>query len=220
MKASDHQRLRREGEKADALSAQGRHAEAKKAYMSLLSALDGGGEPDGYLAAKSCLGLLVSLCKSGDRKAAFEAWNASPEGSSLGLGVYALENAQAGVEDLVRYDMVCAYLHSISAAPSAQTAAAINQYLSRVAEHAVDCGDRALLRLAISNWKAHMKEAFGAAIPQAHAQGLIAYERKLGEPVRPQPIDFLAPTDWLKPEGLPELSRVSSWGRKSARRSG
>lgn len=216
MRPNDYQRFCRDGERADALAAQGRHADAQASYLALLSELEEKGEIDGYLAAKACVGLLASLCKSGAREAAFGAWNASLEDSSLGLGVYALENAQAGVEDLVRYDMVCAYLHSISAAPTGQAAEAINQYLSRVAEYALDSGDRGLLRLTVSNWKAHLKEAFGSAIPHARAEALIAYERKLGEPARPQPIDFLASTAWAKPEGLRELSRVSSWGSKGA----
>jgi hypothetical protein len=70
----------------------------------------------------------------------------------------------------------------------------------------------------LSNWKAHLREAFGAAIPHAFARALIAYERKLGAPSPAAPIDFLAPSSWEMPTGLVELTGVAAWGAAAGNR--
>ena len=196
MTQTEIERFCEDGELADQLAAAGRFEDAKLAYRRLLERLERGGAIDPYLAARVALGLICCLCASGEREAAFRAWNSAIEDSLIGVGVHALENAQARLNDMIRYDLACAYLHSISAASRERAAAAANQYLSRVAEHAIDGADRGLLRIAIGDWKTCLQHIFGGALPHDQARELIRFERELGEMVPATSPTFPAAGPW------------------------
>lgn len=209
----DHQRLEefcRLGEKADQLLREGRARDALKNYNKILSNIENKGDVDSYLMAKVTLGVLRCHVKLGDFKNAFDVWNASLDDGLHAIGIYALENAQTTVRDMMTYDMICAFLHSLAESEKAPAAKAVNQYLSRVCEQAYEEGDRKTVHLAISNWKQHLREIFKGALPHDHAVLLIKFERLLGETVKPQPIDFPLPTPWEKPDDFREMSRVVS----------
>lgn len=196
------------GETADTLLRGGRTREALKAYGEIIARLEAGGDIDSYLMAKVTLGVLRCHVKLGDFKSACRVWNSSIDDSLHGIGIYALENAQTTVRDLITYDMICAFLHTLIEADKNDAAHAVNQYLSRVCEQAIEDGDRALMHLAISNWKQHLFSIFNSTIPHDFAQPLIDVEKKFGEPVKPQTLDFPLPTPWEKPSDFAEMSRV------------
>jgi hypothetical protein len=195
------------GEKADQLLREGRTRDALKTYEEILSGIEKG-HIDSYLMAKVSLGVLRCQVKLGEFKEAYKVWNSGLEDSLHGIGIYALESAQTTVKDMVTYDMLCAFLHSLSAGDKTEMALAINQYMSRVCEHAKEQGDRDLMRLAVSNWKQHLKEVFKTSLPHEFAVELIAFERELSETVKPRPIDFPLPAAWEKPSDFFEMSRV------------
>ena len=199
----------RSGERADTHLRQGRAGEALKIYNEMISSIETDGEVDSYLLAKVTLGVLRCQVKLGDFKGAFKVWNATLDDGLHGIGIYALENAQTTVQDMLTYDMMCAFLHTLAAADKNESASAVNQYLSRVCEHAIEEGDRKVLSLALSNWKQHLREIFATSIPHQYAVPLIKFEREsLGEQVAPQSIDFPWPTAWEKPTDFQEMSRV------------
>lgn len=198
----------RSGERADTQLRQGRAREALKIYSEMISTIEKDGEVDSYLLAKVTLGVLRCHVKLSDYKSAFKVWNASIEDGLFGIGIYALENAQTTVQDMLTYDMMCAFLHTLAAAEKTESASAVNQYLSRVCEHAIEEGDRKTLNLALSNWKQHLREIYSTSIPHEFAVPLIKFERELGTTVTPQPIDFPWPTAWEKPADFQEMSRV------------
>lgn len=207
----DNQRLEelcKMGEKADTLLRQGRTREALKEYETLTKSIEIKGDLDSYLMAKITLGVLRCHVKNGDFKNAYTIWNSTLDDGLHGIGIYALESAQTTVHDMLAYDMLCAYLHTLAEADEHQTAAAVNQYMSRVCEQTVEDADRVTLRMALSNWKQHLKEIFSTAIPFDYAKPLIKFEKLLGEPVKPQPIEFPFPTPWEKPQDFAEMSRV------------
>ncbi len=196
------------GEGADALYTQGKYPQACQAYLELLTQIDQHGEVDSFLLAKITLGLMRSQLKMAQIQQAFSIWNSDMEDSLFGIGIYALENAQTDVHDLVSYDLICAYLHSVSAANPESTGRAVNQYMSRVCEHAWEAGDLPLMKGAISNWKQHLKDVFPTHTPPSLIHALIEFERKLPEPVRLQALEFGPISSWERPVGFQEMSRV------------
>ena len=198
------------GSAADQLLMQGHYADAERAYQSLLSEFENQkAEVNSYILAKTTLGALICSIKSGQFEKAFGIWTASAEESLQGIGVYALENAQTSIDDMITYDMVCAFLHSISQQPREHSARAINQYISRVASHALEQGDAKLFALALNNWKLHLREVFQGSIPHEFATPLIRFEKKSTEPIRPQAVGFPPLTEWQKPEPFREMSRIA-----------
>lgn len=196
------------GDRADGLLRKGHTREALRTYGDILAKLEHGGDIDSYLMAKVALGVLRCHVKLGDFKSAFTVWNAGIEDSPFGIGIYALESAQTTVQDMITYDMLCAFLHSLTSGDKMQAATAVDLYLSRVCEHAQDVGDLELMRLALSNWKQHLRDIFQASLPYEFAESLIRFERSVGEPVKLCSIDFPLPTSWEKPNDFREMSRV------------
>ncbi len=198
------------GSEADACLARGDYREALKVYSNIYAGVEKSGQLDSYLLAKVTLGTLRCHVKLADFQQAVEIWNAHMDESLYGIGVYALENAQTKIEDLLAYDMLCAFLHTMVDGDKSASAKAVNLYLSRVCEHALESGERALMVQALANWKAHLKEIYGGAFPQEIAKSLIEFERKFGEVVKPRPIDFPMPSAWERPTSFRETSTVIS----------
>jgi hypothetical protein len=198
------------GEKADQLLTEGRTRDALKAFTEIVKDLEKKGDYDSYLAAKVTLSLLRCHIKLGDFKRAYAVWNANLEESLQGIGIYSLESAQTTVPDMITYDMLCAFLHTLGDSEKAANASAVNQYLSRVCEHALEHGDRSIMRTALSNWKQHLRDIFGATVPGEYAKPLIKFEKLLGDVVRPQAIDFPKTSAWEKPRDFLEMSRLSN----------
>jgi hypothetical protein len=198
-----------QGEKADKHLLAGETVEAQKAFAALSHNLEKKGDYDSFLAAKVTLGLLRCYVKLGDFKNAYSVWNANLEESLHGVGIYALESAQTTIKDMLCYDMLCAFLHTLADSPKAEAASAVNQYLSRVSEHTIEQGDKKTLKMVVSNWKHHLREIFGASIPLDVAKPLIHFEKLLGEIVKPQPIDFPVGSEWEKPRDFLEMSRLA-----------
>ena len=205
------------GNQADSFIREGRAREALKVLLEIVKDMEKKGDMDSYLSAKVTLGVLRCHVKLADFKSAYQVWNAELEESIYGIGIYALESAQTTVRDMVAYDMICAFLHSLAETESKEAGAAINQYLSRVCEQAIEDGDRSTMRMAVSNWKQHMKNVFGVTIPHQFVKPLIHFEREMGEPVQPAPIDFPAPNGWDKPSDFREMSRISEMRAAAAK---
>jgi len=198
------------GQKADEALKGGRTKEALLAYQNIIKKVEDSGELDSYLLAKVTLGALRAHTKLANFKEAIDIWNAHMDESLWGIGIYALENAQTRIEDLVVYDMLCAFLHTMIDGSRDQSAKAVNLYMSRVCEYAEETGERALMVQALANWKAHLKEIYQGSIPQPVAAELIHFERAFGETVKPRQIDFPLPSAWERPSSFRETSTVVS----------
>lgn len=196
------------GEQADKQSSHGNYKGALSSYGAILEELKKSGQIDSYLLAKLTLGSLRAHIKLGNLQEALEIWNAELDQSLYGVGVYALENAQSEIDDLISYDMICAYLHTVIDENKMNAAHAVNLYLSRVCDHAKEQGSRALMIQALSNWKAHLKQIYGASLPLSAAESLIQYERDFGETVKPRAIDFPLASRWKKPLSFRETSTI------------
>lgn len=197
-----------EGQKADQLYKEGRYREAQRSYLDLIGKIEETDQVDSYLLAKITLGLMLTHIKSGEVQKAFSIWNSHIDSSLFGIGIYGLENAQTNIDDMICYDFVCAYLHSVSESPKYECASAINTYMSRVCEHGFEQSDSELVRKAINNWKLHLAEVFKGSIPHNYALPLIETEKRHGQPVAQSGLQFSELTDWHRPENFREVSRV------------
>lgn len=197
------------GEKAEELLQGGHTREALKALTEIAEDLEKHGDFDSFIAAKVTLALLRCHVKLGNFKAAYEIWNSNLEDSLYGLGIYSLESAQTTLRDMIAYDMICAFLHTIGDSDKKTAAAAVNQYMSRVCEQAFEDGDRAVMRTALNNWKQHLRQIFGASIPHRIAEPLIMHERSFGESVPMEPFEFPAGSGWQRPNDFLEISRIA-----------
>lgn len=203
------QELCQRGEKADALMKSGKHQEALKSYLAIIAELEKSGEMDSYLSAKLTLGALHAYVKVGDYKNAFSVWNATLEESVFGIGIYALESAQTAIQDMVTYDMLCAFLHTLADADKREAASAVNQYLSRVCEQAIEEGNMAVAKIAIGNWKIHLRDLFGSALPLDIAKPMIKFSQSLDPMIKSAELDFPAPASWKRPKTFREMSYVA-----------
>lgn len=197
-----------EGQKADHLYQEGRYREAQRCYLDLIGKIEETDQVDSYLVSKITLGLMLTHIKSGDFARAFSIWNSHIDSSLFGIGIYGLENAQTNIEDMICYDFICAYLHSVSDAPKYEAGAAVNVYMSRVCEHGFETKNTELVRKAINNWKQHLNEIFQGTIPHKLAMTLVENEKRFGSAVTPSGIQFPNPDTWIRPENFREVSRV------------
>jgi len=195
------------GNEANKLFASGFYKDATKKYLEIITRLEQAEKVDSYIVSKSVLGLLMTAIKAQDFEKAVEIWTTHQEDSVYAVGIYGLENAQTSVHDMFIYDFICAYLHSLSENTARESAKAINLYMSRVCEHAFELKDQNLIRLALSNWKQHLREVFAHSIPHEMAATLIKYEKKFGEVVPLSAIDFPKLSKWQKPDDFREMSR-------------
>jgi len=198
------------GEQAEALLNEGRARDAMKALTEIAEDLEKHGDYDSFIAAKVTLALLRCHIKLGNFKEAYDIWNSDLETSLFGLGIYALESAQTTLKDMIAYDMICAFLHTLGDSDKKTAAAAVNQYMSRVCEQAYEDGDRATMKTAINNWKQHLRQIFGTSIPHRIAEPLIIHERSYGENVRTEPLEFPAGSGWQRPNDFLEISRIAN----------
>lgn len=208
----------RMGEAADQLFHNGHVRDALKAYQNLHDQLSQQGDFDSYLIAKLTLGTLLCHMKLGDFKQAYSIWNADIDSSLYGVGIYALENAQTALCDMITYDLVCAFLHTLADSAPGEKASAVNLYLSRVCDQAYEDGDRSLMNLALSNWKQHLREIFPVSLPHEFAQPLIRFEKIYGETVKPQALGFASASSWERPTHFREMSHVVQLRGKASRK--
>lgn len=197
-----------QGQEIDTWISKNQFSEASQSLADLLQKVRRHKAADSYLLSKVTLSALYLATKQGQWNQAFEIWNAPAEDHVFGLGIYGLEHAQTSVDDLVLYDLLCAFLHSISDAPKETAAHNVNQYLSRVCEKAMEESDFKLLKQTLNNWKIHLREIFKGTIPSKHIQSLIQFEKVLQEPVRTEPLFFPKPDLWKKHDYFSEMSKI------------
>ncbi len=196
------------GNEANKLFASGFYKEAEKKYLEIITKLEKSKQMDSYIVSKSVLGLLITAVKSQNFERAAHIWVNHSADSVFSIGIAGLENAQTSVHDMLVYDFVCAYLHTVTDSKPQHAAKAVNLYLSRVCEHALELKDEKLMKLALSNWKQHLREIYSSSLPHGVATELIRFEKKFGKVVSLSTIDFPKLSNWKKPDDFREMSRL------------
>ncbi|NNH69367.1 hypothetical protein HLB23_05685 [Nocardia uniformis] len=182
-----------QGEAADALLAAGRPAEAATAFRALLGTAFATGRPDPLIAAKSVLGLMMSLIFDNRLAEAHAIW--IDEESHTRLGILALESGQVSTHDLIGYDLLQAYLYSLAATDRDQAAQAVDTLMARCVDYAFD-RDRRLVPHMINNWRRHVRELHDDAPPPTALRGVAAAETHWGQQIPQGPLYWPRPYRW------------------------
>lgn len=182
------------GEAADMLYNTARYEEAERAYLELYEKMRLAGPINMYVAAKIALGLLLTWIESGQVERAFKLWTSSPS-QDLGEGIYAIEHGQTGTHDLAAYEMVSAFLHSLSADDRNAATEAVNELMKSVCTYA-SAFDPLLLPVAIKDWKQFLMHLHGNVVPHEEAAAVLAEEKRYGRPIEIDGIDFPPPWAW------------------------
>jgi hypothetical protein len=195
MSENHFETLCRQGEQADRLSREGKHAEAEALYLSLFKDIRDGKEIDSFLVAKVTLGLILARLRAGKVQAAFDVWTQDPGDSLLGLGVQFIETGQVSPRDAVVYDFICARFHSLSGEDVADAGMAVSHYLARICDWA-EKNDRSMLPSAVAHWRQALQEVFGQAIPPEHLKAIEQVQKKHSLRVPHGAVTFPEPSPW------------------------
>lgn len=183
-----------QGEAADELLAAGRPAEAAAAYRALLDAAFATKKPDLLIAAKSVLGLMMSLIFDNRVHEAHAVW--IDETGPTRLGILALENGQVSRHDLNGYDLIQAYLYSLAASERENALNAVNTIMPRCIAFAYE-RDRQRVPQMINNWRRHVHEIYDEAPPPEALRPVEDAEQRWGQQVPLGPLYWQRPYPWL-----------------------
>ncbi|WP_157535177.1 hypothetical protein [Nocardia inohanensis] len=143
------------GETADALLDAQRPGIAAAAYRALIDDSMASGKPDPLIVGKSVLGLLMSLIFDNRVGEAHEVW--IDEQGPTYLGIWALENGQTSVHDGIAYNLVAAFLHSLSTGDRNAANHAVDTLMGRCVDWASGQDPMAVPPM-LNTWRRHLRE--------------------------------------------------------------
>lgn len=143
------------GETADALLDAQRPGIAAAAYRALIDDSMASGKPDPLIVGKAVLGLLMSLIFDNRVSEAHEVW--IDEQGPTHLGIWALENGQTSVHDGIAYNLVAAYLHSLSTGDRNAANHAVDTLMGRCVDWASGQDPMAVPPM-LNTWRRHLRE--------------------------------------------------------------
>ncbi|WP_157762082.1 hypothetical protein [Nocardia yamanashiensis] len=143
------------GETADALLDAQRPGIAAAAYRALIDDSMASGKPDPLIVGKAVLGLLMSLIFDNRVAEAHEVW--IDEQGPTHLGIWALENGQTSVHDGIAYNLVAAYLHSLSTGDRNAANHAVDTLMGRCVDWASGQDPMAVPPM-LNTWRRHLRE--------------------------------------------------------------
>ncbi|MFE6860944.1 hypothetical protein [Nocardia sp. NPDC057668] len=182
------------GETADALLDAQRPGIAAAAYRALIDDAFATGKPDPLIAGKAVLGLLMSLIFDNRVGEAHAVW--IDEQSATFLGVWALENGQTSVHDAIAYNLVAAFLHSLSTGDRHAANHAVDTLMARTIEWAFEHDPQAV-PLMLNTWKLHLREIHeGEPAPEFRWE-LGRFEQRWNGPVPESGLYWMRPYRWV-----------------------
>ncbi|MEV6772134.1 hypothetical protein AB0N05_26250 [Nocardia sp. NPDC051030] len=143
------------GETADALMDAQRYAIAAAAYRALVDDAVATGNPDPLIMGKSVLGLLMALIFDNQVGDAHSVW--IDEQGPTYLGIWSLENGQTSVHDAMAYNLVAAFLHSLSTGDRNASNHAVDSLMGRTLDWAFEHDPQAVPPI-LNTWRRHLHE--------------------------------------------------------------
>jgi hypothetical protein len=182
------------GEQADALVGKGELEAGEKVFTELLGRVLEDKKLDSFIMAKLVLGLLLCLLRQARVQDAFEIWKSSlDDGTPIGIGVYALEQGQTSVHDLMVYFFLSGFLHSMSTDAEAAVPA-VNDLMARICNYGFE-EDEKVLPVALNNWRLHLLElGDGKELASPERRDML---ERYGREVEEGPLMFPGPSRWV-----------------------
>ncbi|MTE14397.1 hypothetical protein [Nocardia aurantiaca] len=182
------------GETADALMDANRPGIAAAAYRALIDDAVGTGRPDPLIMGKATLGLLTALIFDNRVGEAHSVW--IDEQGPTYLGIWSLENGQTSVHDAIAYNLVAAFLHSLSTGDPNAANHAVDNLMMRNVEWAYE-NDRQAVPAMINTWRRHLYEIHGGEPAPEYRWQLTQAEQRWGAPVSEGGLYWMRPYRWV-----------------------
>lgn len=182
------------GETADALMDANRPGIAAAAYRALVDDAVASGSPDPLIMGKSVLGLLTALIFDNRVGEAHAVW--IDEQSPTHLGVWSLENGQTSVHDAIAYNLVAAFLHSLSTGDRNASNHAVDSLMARNLEWAYE-NDPQVVPAMINTWRRHLYEIHEGEPGPEYRWQLTQAEQRWGGPISDGGLYWLRPYRWV-----------------------
>ncbi|MTJ63452.1 hypothetical protein GL305_22965 [Nocardia seriolae] len=182
------------GETADALMDANRPGIAAAAYRALIDDAVNTGRPDPLIMGKATLGLLTALIFDNRVGEAHSVW--VDEHGPTYLGVWSLENGQTSVHDAIAYNLVAAFLHSLSTGDPNAANHAVDALMSRNVEWAYENDPQAVPAM-INTWRRHLLEIHSGEPAPEYRWQLTQAEQRWGHPIPEGGLYWMRPYRWV-----------------------
>ncbi|MFF2550003.1 hypothetical protein ACFVUS_03340 [Nocardia sp. NPDC058058] len=182
------------GETADALLEAQRPGIAAAAYRALIDDAIATGKPDPLIAGKAVLGLLMALIFDNRVGEAHAVW--IDEQGPTYLGVWALENGQTSVHDAMAYNLVAAFLHSLSTGDPNAANHAVDTLMGRCVNWAFGT-DPQVVPAMLNTWRRHLFEIHEGEPAPEYVWELGQAEQRWGGPLPESGLYWMRPYPWV-----------------------
>ncbi|WP_067562837.1 hypothetical protein [Nocardia acidivorans] len=182
------------GETADALLEAQRPGIAAVAYRALIDDAIATGNPDPLIVGKSVLGMLMALIFDNRVGEAHSVW--IDEQGPTYLGVWALENGQTSVHDAMAYNLVAAFLHSLSTGDPNAANHAVDTLMGRCVNWAFGT-DPQVVPAMLNTWRRHLYEIHEGEPAPEYRWELGQAEQRWGGPLPESGLYWMRPYPWV-----------------------
>jgi hypothetical protein len=172
--------------------------EASELLEKLLEDCESAGYYDSFVLSKIALNLLIANIHREKVQSAHQIWKAEPSQTSLGIGVFGLEeNPQVSLWDLVVYQQIqCLLAVKLDWEPG-KASELLTGACEKQMALAQELGDKSVMLVILRNWKDFLMQVWGPLIPSVYTEPISQWERRL---------------DIRVPLGTPELFLPADWG--------
>lgn len=167
---------------------------AAAAYRALIDDAVNTGRPDPLIMGKATLGLLTALIFDNRVGEAHSVW--VDEHGPTYLGVWSLENGQTSVHDAIAYNLVAAFLHSLSTGDPNAANHAVDALMSRNVEWAYENDPQAVPAM-INTWRRHLLEIHSGEPAPEYRWQLTQAEQRWGHPIPEGGLYWMRPYRWV-----------------------
>jgi hypothetical protein len=173
-------------------------AEASELLEKLLVDCESSSFYHTFVLSKIALNLMISYIQREKIESALQIWGAEASKSSLGIGVFGLEESpQVGLWDLIVYQQIQSLLAIKIDWQPHEAAELLTQSAQKQMALAQELGDSTVMGVILRNWKHFLMQVWGPLIPSVYTEPISQWERRL---------------DIRVPLGTPELFLPADWG--------
>jgi hypothetical protein len=172
-------------------------AEASELLEKLLEDCEAAGYYDSFVLSKIALNLLIANIHREKVQSAHQIWKAEPSQTSLGIGVFGLEeNPQVSLWDLMVYQQVqCLLAVKLDWEPE-KASELLTGACEKQMALAQELGDKSVMLVILRNWKDFLMQIWGPLIPSAYTEPISRWEQQLDISVALGAPELFLPADW------------------------
>jgi hypothetical protein len=140
---------------------------------------------------------MISYIQREKIESALQIWGAEASKSSLGIGVFGLEESpQVGLWDLIVYQQIQSLLAIKIDWQPHEAAELLTQSAQKQMALAQELGDSSVMLVILGNWKDFLMQIWGPLIPSAYTEPISRWEEKLNVTAPLSKPELFLPADW------------------------